>query len=440
MNNEASFNASNYKLRTPCRIQMEMQVNCLDALLPSDHKARDIWDFVSSIDCRPCYALVKSYIGGDGRPTTSPQVLFALWIYSILDGNISARKLADLCKNHNAYKWIAGGISINRTTLSEFRTLNPMLFEDLLTNTLAVMLKAGLIRDTDFAQDGTRIKANAGFNSYHREPTLKEIKDEIKSYIAMLKAEQENSYDKCEHIRRKRIAEERLKRVEEALKILEKERDIKDENGKRNREPPSSDDLKEVRASTTDSTARKMKMGDGGFRLAYNVQLATGMDSRAIYGVDVVTTLDSGTSPRMMGIVHNRLRKLKMDAPTNWISDSAYSAKRDIEVAAELYPNCQYYAPPKVNKRRDPKKHQKKDSQAVKRWRDLIDREDVNELYKNRCSTAEFSNAQMKQRGWREFLVRGLEKVKSCALLNVIAQNIARYFDLNDKKLQKATT
>ena len=439
MNNDALFNTSNYKLRTPCRIQMEMQVNCLDTLLPSDHKARDIWEFVSSMDCRPCYALVKTYIGGDGRPATSPQVLFALWIYSILDGNISARKLADLCKNHNAYKWIAGGIPINRTTLAEFRTLNPMLFEDLLTNTLAVMLKAGLIKDTDFAQDGTRIKANAGFNSYHKESTLKETKEEIKSYIALLKAEQENSYDKYENTKQKRIAKERLKRVEEALSILEKERDIKKENGTRNGEPPSSDDLKEIRASTTDPMARKMKMGDGGFRLAYNVQLATGMDSRAIYGMDIVTTLDSGTSPRMMGIVHNRLRRLKMDAPTNWISDSAYSAKRDVEVVAELYPNCRYYAPPKVKKGIDPKKHLKNDSQAVKRWRDLIDQEDVNELYKCRCSTAEFSNAQMKQRGWREFLVRGLEKVKSYALLNVIAQNVARYFDLSDKKLKKAT-
>jgi len=434
MNKETILTASNYKLKTPCRNQIEMQFKSLDDLLASDHKARDIWEFVQSMDCSPCFEVLKTFYGGDGRPATSPQVLLALWIYSILDGNISARKLAELCKNHNAYKWIAGGIPINRTTLSEFRSLNPLLFEDLLTNCLAVMLKAGLINDTDFAQDGTRIKANAGFNSYHREEKLEKIREEVKRYIKQLKLE-EDIYDKQEHAKKERIAKDRLRRVEEALKILEKERSLKEENGTRYREPPSEEDLKEVRASTTDPIARKMKMGDGGFRLAYNVQLATGIDSRVVYGADVTTTLDPGTSPKMMVLVHNRLRKLKMDNAKNWIGDSAYSGKGDVEVAAEQYPNCRYYAPPKARKGIDPKKHLKTDSEAVKKWRDLIDTIEVNELYKRRCSTAEFSNAQMKNRGLGELFVRGLEKVKSNILLNVIAQSMSRYFDLCEKQM-----
>jgi len=435
MNNNAQFNAR-YKLHSPCRNQMEMQINCIDTLLPADHKARDVWEFVNSMDCGPCFALLKTFSGSDGRPATSPQVLLALWIYSIMDGNISARKLATLCVEHNAYKWIAGGVPINRTTLAEFRTLNPLLFEDLLTNTLAVMLKAGLINDTDFSQDGTKIKANAGFNSYRREETLEITKQYLKKYIAQLTLNHESSYDKFKQTREKRIAQERLERVEEALKILENERDLKKENGTRNREPPSDDDLKEVRVSKTDPTARKMKMGDNGFRLAYNVQLATGMQSRVVFGVDVVTTLDPGTSPKMMAKVHSRLRKLGMHPPKNWIGDSAYSSKRDVETAAEIFPYCQYYAPPKVRKGIDPKKHLKKDSEAVKRWRDLIGKEEVEELYKLRCSTAEFSNAQMKQRGWREFLVRGLEKVTSSVLLNAITQNIGRFFNLCNNQLK----
>lgn len=424
-----------YKLRTPCRNQMEMQINCIDALLPADHKARDVWEFVNSMDCSPCFALLKTFTGNDGRPATSPQVLLTLWIFSIMDGNISARKLEKLCKEHNAYKWIAGGVPINRTTLADFRTLNPLLFEDLLTNSLAVMLKAGLIGDTDFAQDGTRIKANAGFNSYCREESLEKTKRDLKEYIALLALEQESSYEKNKQMRKKCIAQERLKKVEEALRILEKEREIKKENGARNREPPTEDDLKDMRASKTDPTARKMKMGDSGFRLAYNVQLATGMHSRVIFGVDVVTTLDAGTSPRMMAKVHSRLRKLGMHSPKHWMGDSAYSAKRDVETAAEFFPDCQYYAPPKTCRGIDPKKHLKRDSEAVRKWRDLIGAKEIGELYKFRCSTAEFSNAQMKQRGWREFLVRGLEKVTSSALLNVITQNIQRHFNLLENKL-----
>lgn len=431
------MNKAQYKLRIPCRHQMEMQIYCLDTLLPPDHKARDVWEFVNSMDCTPCYALIKTFFGSDGRPATSPQVLLALWIYSILEGNISARKLAELCENHNAFKWIAGGVPINRTMLAEFCSLNPMLFEDLLTNCLAVMLKADLIKDTDFAQDGTRIKANAGFNFYHKEETLQKTKEELKGYIERLRSEKKNLYNKCKLVREERISRDRLNRVEEALQILQKERERKEENGKRNRgDKPSADDLKKMRVSTTDPVVRKMKMGDGGFRLAYNVQLATGMDSRVIFGVDVVTTLDPGTAPIMMAMVHSRLRRLNMESPRNWIGDCAYSSKSDVEAATNLYPNCRYYAPPKVTKKCDPKKHLKTDSEAIMKWRNLIDNEEVKELYKRRCSTAEFSNAQMKQRGWREFLVRGMEKVKSCALLNAISQNVARYFDL--KKLQCA--
>lgn len=433
MNNPKKFNTSHFKINGPIRNQIEMHINSLDMLLPSDHKARDIWEFVDQMDTRACFANIKTFFGKTGRSATSPKILFALWLYSILDGNTSARKLDELCKNHNVYKWLAGGVSINRTMLAEFRAIDPMIFEDLLTSCLAVMLQAGLINDTDFAQDGTRIKANAGFNSYRREEALQALKAEIKAYIKQLNAENidcTNTHAKREKAKEARIANERLSRVEEALKTLEKERDLKETNGKSYGEPPTDEDLKNVRASTTDPDVRKMKMGDGGYRLAYNVQFATGLDSRTIYGVDVVTTLDPGTSPRMMCKVHSRLEKLCMSPAENWIADAAFSAKEDVNVNAELFPSCRYFAPPKPRKGIDPKKHRRSDSEAIKKWRDMIGTEEVEDLYKLRCSTAEFSNAQVKNQGLREFSVRGQFKVKGMAILHAIAQNVSRYLGL----------
>lgn len=427
------------KLIGPCREQMEMQFNYLDMLLPPEHLARSIWEFVEAMNTRPCFAYVNTFVGCDGRSTTSPKILLSLWLYSILDGNCSARKLDMLCKNHNAYKWIAGGAPINRTMLADFRSKDPMKFEDLLTNCLAVMVKAGLIKDEDFSQDGTRIKANAGFNSFRKEESLHKLKEEIKSYIQKLRSEtSENRYEKHEKEKKIRISQERLKRVEEAINFLEKEREVKKENGDKNRSSPSEEELKNMRVSTTDPAVRKMKMGDGGYRLAYNVQFATGMDSRVIFGVDVVTTLDPGTAPRMMAKVHARLAKLNMLAPKNWIGDAAYSGKEDLNATAEMFPNCRYYAPPKFCNGIDPKKHHRMDSNAIKKWKDIIGTEEINEIYKNRCSTAEFSNAQIKNKGLRQFFVRGLEKVKGMALLHAIAQNLDRYFDLKKKNLVNA--
>lgn len=180
-------------------------------------------------------------------------------------------------------------------------------------------------------------------------------------------------------------------------------------------------------------------MGDGGFRLAYNVQFATGLDSRVIFGVDVVNSLDPGTAPRLMAQVHSRLTKLNMLAPKNWIGDGAYSGKDDLNAAAELFPNCRYYAPPQGCDAEKAKKHRKKDSEAIKKWRDMIDTPETKEIYKKRCSTAEFSNAQVKNFGFREFLVRGIIKAKGMALLHAFAQNVSRYFDLYCKKQDSVT-
>lgn len=430
------------KIIGPCRNQIEMQFNDLDMLLPADHLARGIWQFVENMDTRPCFDYVYTFIGCDGRPTTSPKILLTVWIYSILDGNCSARKLEILCKNHNAYKWIVGGAPINRKMLADFRSKNISKFEELMTNCLAVMVKAGLISDVDFAQDGTRIKANAGMSSFKKEDTLVRLREDIKSYIKSLKEEEEKAacvYERREKEKKIRIENERLKQVEDALKMLEVEREIKKENGEKNKDRVSEEDLKKVKASTTDPCVRKMKMGDGGFRLAYNVQFATGLDSRVIFGVDVVNSLDPGTAPRLMAKVHSRLAKLNMSTPKNWIGDGAYSGKDDLNAVAELFPNCRYYAPPQGCSVEKAKKHRKNDSEAVKNWRNMINTPEVNAIYKKRCSTAEFSNAQVKNFGLREFLVRGLEKVKGMALLHALAQNCSRYFDLRRKKEVKVS-
>lgn len=218
------------KINSPCRNQMEMKFDCLDALLPQDHLARSVWAFVEAIDSRPCFSHVKTFFGSAGRSTACPKMLFALWLYSILDGNISARKLAELCKNHDAYKWLAGNVPTNRTMLAEFRSNDPIKFDDLLTNCLAVMLKAGLIDDTDFSQDGTRIKANAGTKSFKTLGTLQELEQEIRAYIKNLPNEE---LAKDELKKKKRIACERLDRVKEAIKIIDKEKCAKEENKKK---------------------------------------------------------------------------------------------------------------------------------------------------------------------------------------------------------------
>ena len=177
-----------------------------------------------------------------------------------------------------------------------------------------------------------------------------------------------------------------------------------------------------------------MKMGDSGYRLAYNIQFATGTKSRVIFGTAVVNTLDPGTSPGMMQKVHSNLEKLGMEKAKTWNADSAYSSKADIEATATLFPNCNYYSPAKLKKGIDPKKPQKNDSEAVKQWREKLDTEEMKESYKHRCSTAEYSNAQTKNQGMVEFLVRGFKKVQAMVNLHAISHNLCRYWNLSSIK------
>ncbi len=439
MNSNSSVSPHNFKLKTSVRNQYEFISRCLDELVPDDHKVRLIWDFVSNMDLSACLSEISTFYKQKGRSATDPKILLTLWIYSIIDGNASARKLEELCLNHDVYKWICGGVSISRTILAEFRSVQPRKFDELLTKCLAVMLKNDLISDSDFSQDGTRIKANAGFNSFRREDSLKALEIKLAEHISHLKNEEKtsiNAYEKRKTAAKVTQALEKKLRIEAALKNLEEARCEKIINGKKNYDMPTEDELKNVRASTTDPEVRKMKMGDGGFRLAYNIQFATGLDSRVIYGVDTVKTLDPGTAPCLIAQVQERLKKLKMNNIKSWIADAAYSSKNDIVTVANLFVDCFYFAPPKPRKGIDPKKHLKGDCEAIKKWRDSIGSEKVTELYKKRCSTAEFSNMHVKNQALREFSVRGLVKVKGMALLHAIAQNVSRSIDLLKQKIK----
>ena len=324
-----------------------------------------------------------------------------------MDGNISARKLEELCKYHNVYKWIAGNVPLNRTMISDFRSKNPKKFEELLTECLAVMVKSDILNDQDFSQDGTKVKACAGTSFLRREKSLKILKNDIKEHIKALELELNNnpkSYDARTIAAKKRAASERSQRIDEALKTLKDLRKTKIEQGKKDRQHPTKEDLKEVRVSTTDSEARKMKMGDSGFRLAFNVQFATGVQSRVIFAVNVVNTLDPGTSPFMMQKVHEVLDFLEMSKARNWNADAAYSGKEDVENVNKLFPDCNYNSPAKPRKGIDPKKYQRGDSESVKKWRDRLDTLEMKEAYQYRCSTAELAMHRRKTVDLQKYL------------------------------------
>jgi transposase len=103
------------------RQQVEMRLAALDDLLAPEHLARVIWALVGAMDLSAWYANIQAVEGEAGHPAIDPAILIALWLYATGDGVGSARQLDRLCREHLAYQWLAGGVSVNYHTLSDFR-------------------------------------------------------------------------------------------------------------------------------------------------------------------------------------------------------------------------------------------------------------------------------------------------------------------------------
>src|SRR5215468_10264739 len=251
------------RLRQPDRQQV-LPAMALEDLLDTDHQARVVWDFCLGLDLQPLYEPIRSRQGGPGRPAIDPRILTAVWLYATLEGVGSARALDWLCSHHNAFRWLAGGVSVNHHTLSDFRVGHVELLDRLLTHSVAVLREQGLVDLNRVAHDGLRVRASAGAASFHRRPTLEECLREAEDQVARLKGELDDdpaAPSRRHAAARERAARERAERLRRALERLPE---------LEARKKPGEKD--QARCSSTDPQATVMQMADGGYRPAYNVE------------------------------------------------------------------------------------------------------------------------------------------------------------------------
>ena len=422
------------RVHMPNRSQLDVRSRAIELLLPEGHLARIVWGYVLRQDLSDLYAKIRAYEGAVGRTPIAPEILLALWLYATLDCVGSGREIARLTKESDAYCWICGGVSVNYHTLDDFRSQTGETFDELLTVSIASLMSVGAADLESVAQDGIRVRASAGAASFRRKVTLEVSLEAARKRVKDLK--QELTDDPSAGIRRREAskvhaAEEREAKIEAAIARLPELAKIKAQQGKK---------PEEARASTTDAEATVMKMADGGFRPAYNIQFAGDTKSMAITGVDVVTTgSDMAQMAPMVGQVVMRCGQ----APKNWLVDGGFPAHNQIDAVSEI---TRVIAP--VPKPKDKSKgseviadaqatpsplpeppvdrYQRKpeDSPAVGDWRERMATDEAKELYKKRAATVECINAQARNRGLHLLPVRGLAKVKTVALLFALAHNL----------------
>jgi transposase len=415
------------RLLQPNRSQIELRASDLESLLAQDHRARLVWGYVVHQDLSKLIEAIKARGSNAGRAAIDPRILFALWLYATLEGVGSGREVARLSQEHDAYRWICGGVSVNYHALNDFRSGNEELMDELLTDNVAALAAVGAISLTRVAQDGMRVRANAGAASFRRQASLDEHLKEASELVQTLKTQAQSDPGQAKRqaqAAQQRAAQEREERIKEALQQLPEVAAAKKRNGSK----------AEARASTTDADARVMKMGDGGFRPAFNVQFATTCEEQVIVGMAVV---NAGSDMAQLAPMVEQVEQRLGQSPGEWLVDGGFPAHEQIDAVAG---KTEVYAPvpePKAKKdaKKDeqdnevqPDKHQPKpgDSEAVARWRVRMASDEAKEIYKQRAATAECVNAQARNRGLLRMPVRGLDKVRSVVGLFVLAHNLMR--------------
>lgn len=422
------------RLKFANRCQGEFRDDSLDQLLPAEHPVRDVWEFVAGLDLSPILAQIRSLPGHAGAPAIDPRILMALWLQATIDGVGSSRELAKRCEEHLVYRWLCGGVEVGYHVLADFRTGHGEVLNQLLTESAAVLLHEGLIDLNRVAQDGLRVRASAGAASFRREKTLDACLEEARQQVDALRVqadEDSGAASRREMAARQRAATDRLERLTAAKEELAK---LQQTNAAR---PPSlKKDGAELRASTTDPEARKMKMPDGGFRPAYNVQFATTTAGGVIVGVDVTNQgTDAAQMPPMLEQIEQRFEQ----KPKEMLVDGGFATVEAIDRAER--DGTTVYAPVKEEHKqldagRDPYARKKSDTDATALWRERMGTPEAKAIYKERASTAEWVNAQVRNRGLYGVRVRGRPKVLVVVLWYALAHNYGRIQQLRRQQAE----
>lgn len=422
------------RVRRPERRQLAMVVQCPDDLVGPNHPVRRVMAVVEKLDVSGFAEPIKAREGQAGRDGTDPQLLVGLWLYACIRGIGSARELARQCEDSAAFRWLCGGVTVNHRLLSDFRTDHGEALDELFTQVIASLVDQEVVLVSRVSQDGVRVRVSAGAASFRREERLQELLQKAKEHVVELRRQVDSpeyaALSARQKAARKRAAKERQQRLEQAIAQLPELKQKQAEAEKRAGQGQHGQKVRErqPRVSTSDAEARRMKMPNGGFNPAVNVQLATDTQSRAIVGVEVSNqgSDSTGLSQPMRQQVQERTGK----NVEQHLLDGGYMRTDDIEEAHQQA--VELFVPPKPAKNLQNRGRELEpkpgDSEAVLAWKRRMASEAGKEIYKQRAATSETVNADLRSyRGLTPITVRGLKKAQCVALWCALAYNVMHF-------------
>jgi transposase len=305
------------RLKPINRQQLLLRTVDVEQLVEPDHRVRAIWELVGRLDLTGFEQPIAAVEGRAGRPAWDPQLLISLWVYAYSEGVSSAREVERRCAYHPAYQWLTGMSAVNHHTLSDFRGEHQEALDELFAQLLGVLSAEGLITLERVMHDGTKVKAAASGDSFHRQKTLQAHLEAAREQVRAMGDPRPEEPSRRAAAARERAAREKVEKLEQALEEMKK---VQAAAGARVK--PS-----ERRVSETDPEARVMKQSDGGYAPSHNVQISTDAAHSIIVGVGVTQAAsDQGQLPTALEEIERNLGRL----PQQVVTDGGFTTRETI--------------------------------------------------------------------------------------------------------------
>jgi hypothetical protein len=292
-----------------------------------------------------------------------------------------------------------------------------------------------LVRVSRISQDGVRIRVSAGSSSFRREERLQQLLVQAQQQVLELRKQlespaQSGAVTARQKAARKRAAESRQQRLEQAIAQLPELKKKQAEAAQRAGQGKCGDQIRarQPRVSTTDAATRGMKMANGGFNPAANVQLATDTESRAILGVEVSN--EGSDSAGLSEPMRQQVQQRTGGKVEQHLVDGGYLRMEDIVDAHQQ--GVELFVPPKPARNPQNRGHELEpkpsDSEAIRAWKQRMESEEGKKIYKQRAATSETVNAELRTyRGLAPLTVRGLNKITCVTLWCALAYNVMHF-------------
>jgi len=478
------------------RKQLQWRPLDVESLIGPEHPARALWELTGELDLTLYYNEIDAVEGVAGRSSTDPRLVICLWLYGYSKDISSAREIARECEYEPGFQWLCGCQGPSYHVLSDFRSQNGAALDDLFAQTLGMLSAEGLIGLKCVTQDGTKIRANAGSNTFRRQASLEEHLRQAEELVRRMKeqSQEEEKTSARKQAARARALQERAAHLKAAILEVQKLQKRKE-------------DGKPAQASTTDADAHFMRTTGGGLLPAYNAQLTTDAKNGLVVGLDVVSEANDAAQ---LAPALQRYLLQHGQYPPQIIADGDYTNHAAVQEAARC--GVDFYGswpPPDENPEFDsrgrtaefqtsafqydeaedsyrcpagqtlvlhhiqvakngveyqiyradaevcaacPKRPACAPANAKPAWLRSVSRplepkevlefkakmatEPAQQIYRQRSEVAEFPHAWLKTRGGlRQFRCRGRYKVRLEALWAVLSYNLCRWFAIRRKNL-----